>query len=330
MSKSFCQEVIGHPSLYNPQPRKMTIKFEIPEKTSKKTGILLLISGFGGHMDSNVYKKMRRLFSEEMDFITLQCWYFGTEFMQAEIKEEKSYCFNDMGPVQAMDNLIALKCLKNYLETNGILYDDKNVIAYGHSHGAYLALLMNALMPGVLSCIIDNSAWIFPQFIWKNRVGVTKSGEKRVFEYKIGDIIMDSHIYDLVRMYSYNKDNNARIVCFHGLDDELALLSEKILMVSCLQNSSIEIIGDHRIDGTVYKSSEHGLGADFIELFRYAYERYNTKSNTAVLRYSERKFETNNVKYHIKMEDDNIPILYYTPKYNYSYEKLNDIFRDLR
>ena len=125
--------------------------FDLPDTIEQKAsvhGIVIFIAGFGGHSGSNVYKKMRGLFADQYNMVTVQCDYFGFEYMQKELLKEDVDSFCDMGPIQAMDNLIALKCVKDYLEEKGISYNN-NIIAYGHSHGAYLAYLMNSLMPNV-------------------------------------------------------------------------------------------------------------------------------------------------------------------------------------
>ena len=214
---NYFMETIGQPSFYNPQIRKMNIEFEIPDNISEdnRPGLLLLIAGFCGHYHSNIYKKMRRIFAAERNYITIQCNYFGTEFMQSEVLKETTDNFCDLGPIQAMDNLIALRCVKDFLVEKGIPYDSTNVVAYGHSHGGYLALLMNSFMPNVLSCIIDNSGWIFPAYIDSKRylASIDKNSNKDllIFDYLISKIIFDREIYNLTEMYK-KTINNTRII----------------------------------------------------------------------------------------------------------------------
>ena len=81
---------------------------------NKDTGILLFISGFGGNANSNVYKKMRREFANKYNLITVQCDYFGWEFMQSEVLEESIDNFCDMSLLQAMDNIYATIYAINY------------------------------------------------------------------------------------------------------------------------------------------------------------------------------------------------------------------------
>lgn len=319
MSEECTITTISQPSLYDPRPRKINIYLDIPDKAADKKcdGILLLIAGFGGHAQSNVFKKMRRQFADEYNLITVQCDYFGYEFMQAEMLKESPDNFCDMGPVQAMDHLIALKVLKDFLEDNNISYDERNVIAYGFSHGGYLALIMNAFMPGVLSCIIDNSAWISPKYL----VDYDRIINNIRFNYLIHHINMDAQIYDSKYLYSLNK-NKAFIVSFHGVADTLVSINEKISFASKIDNMSIEVIGEDRVDHVMFNHAGHGLGADFLKLFCYAMKKYRTQADEIVLRFEDRDFATENAEYHIRNEDG-IPILYYHLLKEYDYDGLS-------
>lgn len=65
-----------------------------------------------------------------------------------------------MGPIQAIDCLSAMLATKSVLDDNGYRLNWGRGIAYGHSHGAYLAHLCNLFAPGLFSLLIDNSAWL--------------------------------------------------------------------------------------------------------------------------------------------------------------------------
>lgn len=73
--------------------------------------IFLFILGYEGNANSNAYKKMRYEFAHKYNLITIQCAYFGFEFMQ----ESK--------------NLIPLNLEMNTLE-NLFKKDDINKIVY--------------------------------------------------------------------------------------------------------------------------------------------------------------------------------------------------------
>ena len=63
MAKEYNFETYAHPSLYSKNERKYNIYFSMPDNgINLDTGMLLLIAGFGGNANSNVYKKMRITF----------------------------------------------------------------------------------------------------------------------------------------------------------------------------------------------------------------------------------------------------------------------------
>ncbi|MEG0480713.1 MAG: DUF2920 family protein [Clostridium sp.] len=92
MAKSYEVEIDAHSSIYkkdylenNYKERKLKVYFSTPDnEVNERTGILLLIPGFGGNANSNVYKKMRKEFADKYNLITIQCDYFGWEFMQSD------------------------------------------------------------------------------------------------------------------------------------------------------------------------------------------------------------------------------------------------------
>lgn len=47
-----------------------------PDCVNENTGMLVLIPGYGGNIDSHVFRKMREVFAEQYNFITVQCDYF--------------------------------------------------------------------------------------------------------------------------------------------------------------------------------------------------------------------------------------------------------------
>lgn len=83
---AFTQEIAipAHPNIYNGNNERVyRIAYSIPEAgTNRDTGLLILVPGFGGHIDSNVYTKMRNEFADRYNLVTIQCDYFGSQFMQ--------------------------------------------------------------------------------------------------------------------------------------------------------------------------------------------------------------------------------------------------------
>ncbi|EYE88823.1 hypothetical protein Q428_05960 [Fervidicella metallireducens AeB] len=89
--------------------------------------------------------------------------------VKADLSGETLFDFNDMGIMQALDNIVATLRVMNIIYENNCEFNSKKVIIYGQSHGAYLAYLCNAFAPTLFSLIIDNSAWIYPVYLKANR-----------------------------------------------------------------------------------------------------------------------------------------------------------------
>jgi len=103
MAKEYSTEVSVQDSVYvtqNKKPsynRKMKVYFSVPEAgVNSDTGILLLIAGFGGQANAKVYQKIRTVFSDEYNLVTVQCDYFGFEYLQnADPVTQVSYAVPD-------------------------------------------------------------------------------------------------------------------------------------------------------------------------------------------------------------------------------------------
>lgn len=329
MSKEYDIEIYGHPSLLSPKNRKIKIYFSEPELgINEKTGIVLFIAGFGGNANSNVYKKMRSEFSDKYNLITIQCDYFGWEFMQESGnialdinrntlekqigKENTKYVYetgfdfqklvntlsehgininckatlnetlenyNDMGLMQAIDNISAVLCVIELLKDNKYNFNKDKIILYGQSHGAYLAYLSNALAPNLFSLLIDNSSWLFPQYLKGSRY-LYKEYENSTlqieFNYLASTLNYDKEILSLDSLYK-KFQNQCDIICYHGTKDNLISHKDKKKLRYVIDRFYYNEIGESKIDNEVFKSTEHGLNADFLKLFNYTVKNHNFK-----------------------------------------------------
>lgn len=99
MSEYQSFKIPAHPSIYscNPHNRELRIDFSIPENgVDSSTGLLILVPGFNASIDSKVYTKMRELFADQYNMITIQCDYFGSKYMQ----ETKNFIMKDSHVIQ--------------------------------------------------------------------------------------------------------------------------------------------------------------------------------------------------------------------------------------
>lgn len=322
MAKDYEVLIDAHPNIYNGANRKLCIYFSEPENgVNDDTGLILFIPGFGGNAQSNVYKKMRRNFADQYNLVTIQCDYFGQEFMQEAnelragftyedlsqiftnkemgkiyskgsfqfdefIKVSGNYNinlpvkaiinenltnFNDMGVMQALDNVTAVMAVIAILKDNGLDFNAKKIIAYGHSHGAYLSYLCNAFSPGLFSLLIDNSAWISPVYLYQSRHLYKRYSKMTLdieFDYYASHRPFDQDILSLDSLYE-NTENSCKVISFQGTKDNLVDSKKKALFCSKIDECDFRLVGPELVDGKVFKSTSHGLDADFLELFEF-------------------------------------------------------------
>lgn len=350
MAKNYDITVYGQSTFQQSSDRQFEIAFSEPDNgVNDETGILLLISGYGANLKSNIYKKMREKFADQYNLITIQCNYLGTEFMQtsdninidkndlkkylndeelnmysnnpqqyiqkiaqsrditiygtAVLNEDKSN-FNDMGLIQAIDNLTAIKIVMDILEENSLKYNKNKVVVYGHSHGAYIGYLCNAFSPNLISTIIDNSAYLYPVYLDNTRVLYNKYEKLTIgtnFNYLIRDIISDREIYDINIMYSQFV-NKAKIISFHGINDTMTTINDKKNFIESINNGVIEYINQEKVDNIIFKNCDHGLGANFIKLFEYVSDKYGFESKKEFYEYEDVEYITSKFKYKVTYE----------------------------
>ena len=334
--------------------RELKVYFSEPEcGVNLETGLLIIIPGFGGSSESNVYKKMRTEFADRHNLVVIQCDYFGSEFMQREkdlsfqldvdkykkilnINEieidteedvlalldqlsfydctvtayeklkETAENFNDMGFMQALDLLTALNMVKAILRDNSLEYKENKIIAYGHSHGGYLAHLCNILAPEEFDLIIDNSGWVKPVYFMQDRVLQAKYGKMTLeyrFDYFSRRYHKDLNILNLSVLYKKIK-NKSELVVFHGVADSLVDYRDKKQLCESLDNAVFNLIDSSDIDKKVFFSVAHGLGANYLEMFDAVIAKESFSGNTKKHEvHPEVVIESNVIVYKVNFSD---------------------------
>ena len=278
--------------------REVRVEAAMPEVgTNEETGILVFISGYGATVDSHVFQKMRKEFCDRYNVITVQCDYFGSQYLKPELNEmikllhslgrlpelenerqgfmneisETEDEFNDMGIMQALDHVSSLLSLFDELRANDIIFNTKKIILFGSSHGGYLSYLVNAICPGLVSCIIDISSYLVPYYMENNRL--YRDPE---LDVKVGvEYFIKTHpayryhekLYDLRFLYQ-KIENTCKIIAFQGTEDWMVDAQEKAQFISQVQNAELMMIGAEDVDGVLCKSADHGLDMDFFVLFQ--------------------------------------------------------------
>ncbi|KYH34817.1 hypothetical protein CLTEP_12820 [Clostridium tepidiprofundi DSM 19306] len=295
---------------------------------------------------------MRKNFSDGYNYVTIQCDYFGFEFMQDSNKvtidlktmgiekflnneefiflnkngsinvkkifeisrkynlpimcnvelDETLANFNDMGIMQAVDNITAILIVSAILKDNEFNFNENKVVLLGQSHGAYISYLCNAIAPNLISCIIDNSAWIFPKYLINNRLLYQTFDNIRIykeFSYLAKHIPYDEEILNLSKLYD-NYIGDCQVIAFHGTSDFLVSCEEKKNLINKIKGKvHYEEISDQKVDGEIFNSTSHGLGADFFNLFKYAENNIGISTKQNKFQFCEYKKETKLYKYSI-------------------------------
>lgn len=100
MAEQHSIHIPAHYNIYSGATgRELRVDFSIPsEGVNETTGLLLLVPGFGGNIDSKVYSKMRNVFADQFNLITIQCDYFGSSHMQST----EAIHFSDLTSLEKM------------------------------------------------------------------------------------------------------------------------------------------------------------------------------------------------------------------------------------
>lgn len=293
----------AHNNIYNDRghlnysKRDVRVELGIPDKgTNENTGLLILIPGYGGSIDSHVFKKMREEFCEEYNLVTMQCDYFGNRYMSAENpievrkifeinKIEKGYFiykddlgesideFNDMGIMQALDIVSSTLNILFLLRDRKHIVNTKKIILFGVSHGAYVAHLANLICPNLFTYILDISAYIKPYYLDVIRAQFIKNERiecqivKEQFINNNPQYRYNEKLYDLDFLYSRTK-NRCKIIALQGTEDPMVKAQEKVSFINGIENAEIMLIGQEDVDGVLCKNAQHGLGLDFFEFFK--------------------------------------------------------------
>lgn len=246
--------------------------------------------------DENIFDRLMRIASDNKINVSAE---------ENLIENVENY--NEMGLIQAIDNISAIEVIKD----NGFKFNKDKIILYGHSHGAYLSYLCNALAPNLFSLLIDNSSWLFPAYLKNNRYLNSMYRDSMLsveFDYLAKTLNYDEEILYLPSLYK-KFDNQFDIICYHGTNDNLISHRDKVKLKKIIKNFRYNEIDDNKVDNMVFKSTQHGLDADFLELFDYTMKKYKFKFEDRI--YSETEniyYETKKNKYSVNY-DSIVPVL---------------------
>ncbi|AWE06401.1 hypothetical protein DCE79_02930 [Lysinibacillus sp. 2017] len=186
-----------------------------------------------------------------------------------------------MSYMQAIDNITTIEAVKLILTENNLVFNERKIIGYGHSQGAYILHLANKLAPHLFTYIVDNSAWVNPVYLSSNRYlskGIGKAVFAIEYDYMAKAYLKDKNSLSLHKIYKAFK-NGAYIYSVLGTTDNLVDVKDKKTAIANLKHAKFELIDAKRVDGEIFKSTNHGLDADFLKLFDYVMQKVPAHQN---------------------------------------------------
>ena len=170
-----------------------------------------------------------------------------------------------------------------------IPFDRNRVMAFGTSHGAYLAMMLLKFAPHTFSAVIENSCWVHAietemNNLWQPYRHHFDAGGVRVYYSNFSpwtrEDSSDPHflkpehleIRDL-RKDHYQGASGVSVISYHGVDDQMIPAQEKQTLWNVLRNKvnlRATMVTQDDVDGRLFKNTRHGLDASLIGLFDHA------------------------------------------------------------
>ena len=196
----------------------------------------------------------------------------------------------NFGLLPALDNLQALwEVLARFAP------DRRRLFLLGTSYGGYVALLMAKMAPGTFRLVVDNSGFSGPDKI-EAVYGLTLyTGPVRIVTYcpqaftrQVGHPRHFSAARRLIRLIAaaghYRLPSDTVIYSYHSATDRVAPVENRLrdaALLSGLRRHNLSLIGEGDLDGRIFKTLDHGLGASMRGLFDLSYRRWLAGAPTA-------------------------------------------------
>lgn len=202
--------------------------------------------------------------------------------------------YQNFGVMQALDHLYVLGDL-----LQNVTFDKGNIIAFGSSHGGYIANLMAKFAPNSFSAVLDNSSYACAplpyvvgrqlgchEFLATMTLNIAIAcfvvspwrlhpNEKNFFSddrQKIRSFLFD----DDIKTMATAGGNKTQYRFFHSEQDMIAKVDDKLKMATLLQDNGfdmrISLMGPKDVDGHFVKNLNHGMDLSLKTMFSKLYE----------------------------------------------------------
>lgn len=201
--------------------------------------------------------------------------------------------FNDMGMMQALDNVAAVLTVMAILDDNELPYDRSRIVAYGHGHGAYIQHLCNAMAPRLFAAQVDYHSWLFPDYLALPRVLHYQRGRMKqsiLFDYLARKQPIDQELLRLPSLYR-RFQNQSRLICFEdrNTDEELRIAKKsfchQVPNATYIECGGIQEAAKY-VDNDYYTMFDYAMNMLKLDARESASgELMNTQVHTAMYRY---------------------------------------------
>lgn len=204
--------------------------------------------------------------------------------------------YQNFGVLQALDHL----CVINQLIQEDIPADLNNIVLMGSSHGGFIAHLVAKFAPNTINAIIDNSSYVRtpPMYLGIDQevtMGFGKAMVKAcvithwqfafpglpnffgVPQALIREVCNKSHLAEMTQ----NATRTPQVFAFNSTPDIISPLQDKQRQAQRYQQFGIDydltVVDESKIDGVLFKSLDHGMGASLKTLAQHTLPNIQTR-----------------------------------------------------
>lgn len=202
--------------------------------------------------------------------------------------------YQNFGVMQALDHLYVLGDL-----LQNVAFDRGNIIAFGSSHGGYIANLMAKFAPNSFSAVLDNSSYACAPlpYVVGRQLGcheflATMSLNIAIACFVVSPWRLHPHEKNFfsddrqkIRSFLFDDDiktmaaaggNKTQYRFLHSEQDMIAKVEDKLKMATLLQDNGfdvrISLMGPKDVDGHFVKNLNHGMDLSLKTMFTKLYE----------------------------------------------------------
>lgn len=196
-------------------------------------------------------------------------------------------CYQTFGLLSALDYL---QVMGEILEKYPV--DKRRTYILGSSFGGYIGLMIGKLAPNSFRLIVDNSGFCE---VKSNELYVQKMLRTNISDVSVmvnynpvwsqnpeSEHFFDTHHHEIrdMKISSHLFPGKTQYYCAHSAHDTLALLSdkEKFCKLKGEDFVFLNVVNEDKVDGRLFKNTNHGMNASLRGLFDTAYDFYQSKN----------------------------------------------------